>query len=254
MFGLVMVLLIFLSAFVVCCALASLPWVVALRARRIALARWEYAAPLLGVAIFALAIVFFPNVGGREAFGLLEGVILVPLAGSSYFVVRNIAGRRLKPARAQQLGLGIMCILVVAACIYLAGKYPLNTETGAWLRQDDGTDVSLPLKTAKGPYDNLPARVEWDVRELKNPHPAMRAAAAQGLGKIGDRAAVPFLLDALKDEHWLVRRDVATALGRIGDPRAVPALEDALGDEEALVRSAAAEALHIISSGAELKK
>ena len=125
----------------------------------------------------------------------------------------------------------------------------VNTQSGIGLRQDDGTVVPLPLESAKGPYDNLPARVNWDVRELKNPHPAMRAAAALGLGEIGDRAAVPFLVDALKDEQWLVRRDVATALGRIGDPRAVPALENALQDEETLVRSAAAEALQKIRQG-----
>jgi HEAT repeat protein len=55
----------------------------------------------------------------------------------------------------------------------------------------------------------------------------MRSFAADALGQLGDRRAVPALLDALKDEHALVRPAAALALGRIGDEMAVGALKRA---------------------------
>jgi len=72
MFGAAIVLLIFVLAAGVCCAFASLPWVIALRARRIALAQWEYAVPLLGLAIFALRLCYSPMWEGAKHSGCLR--------------------------------------------------------------------------------------------------------------------------------------------------------------------------------------
>ncbi|WP_119067374.1 HEAT repeat domain-containing protein [Aggregatilinea lenta] len=56
------------------------------------------------------------------------------------------------------------------------------------------------------------------------------------LGKIGDKQAVPKLLDILfKDNNRAIHKAVTDALGQIGDPRAVPALiwiVEAIGDED----------------------
>ncbi|MGC8880568.1 MAG: HEAT repeat domain-containing protein, partial [Anaerolineae bacterium] len=71
----------------------------------------------------------------------------------------------------------------------------------------------------------------------------VRQAAARALGKIGDAAAVPALIEALRDEDEDVRQAAAEALGKIGDAAAVPALIEALRDEDMWVRRAAAEAL-----------
>jgi HEAT repeat protein len=71
----------------------------------------------------------------------------------------------------------------------------------------------------------------------------MRQAAARVLGQIGDRQAIPALIQALQDEDRDVRQAAAEALGQIGDPQAIPALIQALQDEDRDVRQAAAEAL-----------
>jgi hypothetical protein len=59
--------------------------------------------------------------------------------------------------------------------------------------------------------------------------PALRSAAAEALGAIGARAAVPVLVSALRGSESAVRIQAAVALGRIGDCSAVPALAQALG-------------------------
>ena len=55
--------------------------------------------------------------------------------------------------------------------------------------------------------------------------------------------AVPTLIQALGDEWDAVRFAAAEALGTLGDPQAIPALIQALGDRSENVRAAAAEAL-----------
>src|SRR5450759_2332909 len=69
--------------------------------------------------------------------------------------------------------------------------------------------------------------------------PAVRRAAAEALGQIGDARAVEPLIAALKDESWGVRRAAAEALGQIGDARAAEPLIAALKDPYADVRNAA---------------
>lgn len=58
-----------------------------------------------------------------------------------------------------------------------------------------------------------------------------RDLAVRALGRIGDRAAVPALIEALADPDEDVRTDAAGALSAIGDRRAAgPLLESLLGD------------------------
>ena len=71
----------------------------------------------------------------------------------------------------------------------------------------------------------------------------VRTRAAAALGKLGDRAAVPFLLEALNDESEHVRGNAAWARGRIGDPSTVPTLIGAMNDDDVHVRCKAAAAL-----------
>src|SRR5262249_14306524 len=60
-----------------------------------------------------------------------------------------------------------------------------------------------------------------------------------GLGKKGDRRAVPILAGALQDENATVRLVAAQALGKIGDPAALVALNTAARDHQASVANAA---------------
>ena len=68
-------------------------------------------------------------------------------------------------------------------------------------------------------------------------------AAAFALGRIGDPAAAPTLIEALRHFDDEVRRQAAIALGRLQARLAVPDLIAALNDNDAPVRAAVATAL-----------
>ena len=82
---------------------------------------------------------------------------------------------------------------------------------------------------------------------LTDPSPRVRAAAAEGLGRIGAGAtsAVPALATLSRDTDVRSRVAALEALGRVtGSPDAsVPALRQALADAEPAVRAAAASSL-----------
>ncbi|MBI4083919.1 MAG: HEAT repeat domain-containing protein [Candidatus Lambdaproteobacteria bacterium] len=61
-------------------------------------------------------------------------------------------------------------------------------------------------------------------RRLESGDAFVRCLAAQALGRLGNRAAVPGLLGLLADEDVDVCCDAVAALGALGDRRAVPAL------------------------------
>ena len=63
---------------------------------------------------------------------------------------------------------------------------------------------------------------------LDDEQPAIRAAATQALGDLGDRNTVPQLIEQLKDPAVIVRAGAAEALGKLGAGDAVSALADAL--------------------------
>ena len=73
--------------------------------------------------------------------------------------------------------------------------------------------------------------------------PGIRWAASRAVGEIGDRAALPGLVEILSDPVPLIRKAAADALSKMPDPRAVAPLMIAAGDENARVASAAAHAL-----------
>lgn len=55
----------------------------------------------------------------------------------------------------------------------------------------------------------------------------VRRSCAESLGKIGDKRAVPSLLDKISiDTNQFVRREIILALGKIGDPQALDTLEN----------------------------
>jgi HEAT repeat protein len=79
---------------------------------------------------------------------------------------------------------------------------------------------------------------------------ALRAAAAQALGRIGDRSATPTLCSVLgSPRRPALRSAAALALGRIGDPHGLDALVVGLGTADRQVRAACAEAL--VAGGAQ---
>ena len=87
------------------------------------------------------------------------------------------------------------------------------------------------------------ARAEAFARALSDPMPEVRMAAADLLGRMDARGAVPTLVERLGDEDPRVRASAARACGRLGDPRAVAELADRAGDPSSRVRRSAAAAL-----------
>lgn len=84
------------------------------------------------------------------------------------------------------------------------------------------------------------------VAVLKDPSPELRRTAAQSLGKIARKEAVPALWEALHDHDAGVRRQTAWALGMIGKDALGPErspLATLLFDVDPAVREAAAMAL-----------
>ncbi len=85
---------------------------------------------------------------------------------------------------------------------------------------------------------------------MQDPSYKVRVQAALVLGKLGDRRAVPALIQALRDENETVRGVAATSLGRIGDRSAANALMTAsTSDASEFVRSQARKALELIAGG-----
>ncbi len=93
------------------------------------------------------------------------------------------------------------------------------------------------------------------VAGLKSPKETTRAAAADHLGALGDKAAsaVPALTETLADPSASVKAHAAWALGKIGKPAesAVPALGNLVTDPDAVVRRQAVHA--VLSIGADPK-
>jgi HEAT repeat protein len=75
----------------------------------------------------------------------------------------------------------------------------------------------------------------------------IRYRAAEALGMIPGKSAVPALVNALEDEKDHVRYMAAKSLGKRRDGRAVAPLTACLKDENEYVRNAAAKALLMIS-------
>lgn len=80
-------------------------------------------------------------------------------------------------------------------------------------------------------------------------NPFVRRAAAQALGQIGSREAVPALIETLNDPRAGddVRREAARALGVIGDASAAPALRNVLAAGDPYLARIAEEALRRMS-------
>jgi HEAT repeat protein len=74
--------------------------------------------------------------------------------------------------------------------------------------------------------------------------------AAYVLARIGDRAAIPPLVEQARHDDWKLRSSIADALGHLGDAESVDTLVELLGDADSSVRKAAAASLDRIARDA----
>ncbi len=130
---------------------------------------------------------------------------------------------------------------------------PRGDSGGAGLPIQDATDENAMAHGADDPDADRadPDRPDADdpeviaalIERLKDTDAGVRRAAANALGNLRSRAAVPALITASGDRNKDVRMAVCSALGEIGDSRAVQALVRRLTDESADVRYHAIDAL-----------
>ena len=95
--------------------------------------------------------------------------------------------------------------------------------------------------------------VTRQIGRMKSPDSTVRDMAAWKLGKLGDRRAVPTLIQASQDDEFAVRYSAVSALGEIGDPRAVAALINVLTGPDYPLSVEAQKALLKIGSPAVLQ-
>ncbi|MEW6355142.1 MAG: HEAT repeat domain-containing protein [Planctomycetota bacterium] len=105
--------------------------------------------------------------------------------------------------------------------------------------------VAIALLAALWYVRRLPGALPVDelIGRLKSGTPIEQTAAAEGLGKLGDPAAVDPLIAALAAKEWSLRRAAALALGQLHDGRAVGPLTQRLEDDNVWVVIESAQAL-----------
>ncbi len=138
-----------------------------------------------------------------------------------------------------------------------AGK-PVAPQLAEALRSEPDRVVRRDIARALGNLGDdcaLPALLE----ALQDPDLMVREEAAAALSRYNSPAAFDALVEGLvfgqgqKGSAWMVRRYAAQALGNLGDRRAVPALVAALRDPHALVPPAAALSLGQLGDRAALE-
>jgi HEAT repeat protein len=119
---------------------------------------------------------------------------------------------------------------------------------------------SRDLDTRSKAIDALSTASEADIINFlisllkKDTHRLVKEGVCKTLGKIGNKKAIDILVHSLDDEYESVRYQATIALGQIGDKVAVPPLLELLKrKDDPLVRSEAAKALGIIGDSSSLK-
>jgi len=109
-------------------------------------------------------------------------------------------------------------------------------------RQSKVDDKVLFVKVL-GATPTAEARASLLELVVRSQEPAVRAAACDGLGRLGDASAMSVLGKALNDETWSVQVSAARALADIGSLDALAPLADALPGKEGRVLDEIVEAL-----------
>lgn len=110
------------------------------------------------------------------------------------------------------------------------------------LSQSDDTGLVLDAIVVLGRIGDKQA-VPSLIERLSHVSHLIRANVAEALALIGEPSSVPHLIHLLKDPHATVRANSASGLVRQADPRSLRPLLNALQDEDAEVRRYAAIAL-----------
>jgi hypothetical protein len=174
-------------------------------------------------------------------------------------IVLGPAVRRTRDARRARLAApGRHVLLALAA----GDDEPENQQTlvrlepAGW-RAVEPTAVALPGKVRGEAHAGLVSVFEQRgmgeraLDEVRGRRALRRARAAEVLGKLGRRDAVPSLISLLADPDPDVRTVAARALGRIADPAAAAALLGSLAGRRPVPPQIVAQAVMRMGSGAQ---
>lgn len=128
---------------------------------------------------------------------------------------------------------GLLTSLVLCGCAEKRAEYYIDYLSDP--------DRQVRLEASRNLVQFGDSAVEPLIRRATGGSDSLLYIAAQILGQIGDRRAVPFLKEHIHAPNRYVREQAVRALGQLDDPRLVPTLEQVLtGDPVADVRGAAA--------------
>jgi HEAT repeat protein len=208
-------------------------WLGSLRrpeASRLAMAGLGDATPIVR-ATAARAILSLP---AEEAV-----TALLPLLKDKFELPREEAAYALGETRSKT---AVRPLMETLANDKVAGVRGAAIVSLGLLKDETAVNLLTQVLTRKVKTDGFTGLV-LRRKDLENPF--LRRAAAQALGLIGSREAVPVLSATLTDAKAGddVRREAARALAAIGDPAAAPALQTALKASDPYLARLAYEAL-----------
>lgn len=123
------------------------------------------------------------------------------------------------------------------------------------VQSDSNSNLSASEAGVGSAPEDEPLTVEQAIANLQGNHLGLRVYAAWWLGRfrVAEPLAITTLIRALADEDdrtsaggYPLRRNAARALGKLGDRRAVPPLIDCLTCSDFYVREAAAQSLGML--------
>ena len=164
---------------------------------------------------------------------------LTPLLKDKFELPREEAAYALGETHAQS---AVRPLLETLANDKSAGARGAAIVSLGLLKDELAVNLLTQVLTRKVQTDGFTGLV---LRRKGLENPFLRRAAAQALGRIRNRAAVPVLTATLGDPKAGndVRREAARALGEIGDPAAAPALQAARKAGDPYLARLAEEAL-----------
>jgi len=144
-----------------------------------------------------------------------------------------------------------LALLLLLAAAPACGSGKLE-EHSATLREDFDADERKDAAEDLGKLGDR-AAVPVLCAATRDPDDKVREAAAEALGRLGDRTAGPDLVALLNDPEKDVRGEAVKALGLLRDEARVPDLLPLLSDRSSDIREEAVEALGLIGSGHALE-
>lgn len=157
-------------------------------------------------------------------------------------VERLVRGDGVRADRGQRVGLALGA-LMIAGTMLVAPAVTAGAQAPSRLVPLKALSSGKHESRAQGSDSSRAARVAALVAALKDTDPGVRAAAAQALGRLDDKAAGNALAELLRDPDPAVQQAAVMSLAELEDPRAVPGLEKLLTSPDADTRQQAASEL-----------